>query len=141
MFLEFPFKYYRVEGVGRLFSPIVRVGLETVFGWQDFEFLVDTGADISLINYDLFEKLKHKYKQNLKESFVYGIGETPAKVRDLKLDIRFGNQIVQKVTFAAIHVNGAQPLLLGRKDIFEKRFNLLIDSQKQSAVITSNVVK
>ena len=49
MSLEFPFEYATIAGVGRLFYPIVYIELKTAFGWQEFAFLVDTGADITTV--------------------------------------------------------------------------------------------
>ena len=36
-FLEFPFEYADVEGLGRLFYTIVQAEIKTVFGWKRFD--------------------------------------------------------------------------------------------------------
>ena len=49
MSLIFPFVYAEVESLGELFYPFVRVNLKTIYGWQEFDFLVDTGADVTTL--------------------------------------------------------------------------------------------
>lgn len=49
MFFEFPFEYARIPRLGLLFYPVVRLELRTKAGWQPFEFLVDTGADMTTL--------------------------------------------------------------------------------------------
>lgn len=46
---EFPFEYADVEELGRLFYPMVRIELRTISGWKPFEFLIDTGADMTTV--------------------------------------------------------------------------------------------
>ena len=49
MSLIFPFVYAEVESLGQLFYPFVRVSLKTIYNWQEFDFLVDTGADVTTL--------------------------------------------------------------------------------------------
>jgi len=45
---------------------------------------------------------------------------------------------VKYVFSAVISEKDSLPLLLGRKDIFEKNFNLTLDSARHKTIITSN---
>lgn len=140
MSLSFPFKYFQVEGLGKLFYPIISLELKTTAGYREFKFLVDTGADVTTIHTDVLPLLGISEGQ-LKQNFLHGVGGIPIKTYDLLLDIKMGDIPLTIHATAAKTKYPYTPLLLGRKDIFEKSFNLLIDSQKQSTIISSNLVK
>jgi hypothetical protein len=62
-FLEFPFEYAEVRGLGRLFYSVVTIELRTVDGWRNFNFLVDTGADVTTVPLHLLPVLGLKKSQ------------------------------------------------------------------------------
>ena len=49
MSFKFPFTYAQIPGLGLLFYPVVIVNIKTIYGWREFEFLVDTGAAVSVL--------------------------------------------------------------------------------------------
>lgn len=137
MSLEFPFEYADIEGFGRLFYPFVRLGVKTTFGWQEFEFLVDTGADITTVPSHLLPVLGLK-KSQLMASSTLGVGGYSVKTWDFQLPIRIGN-VKLEVHASAVDVkDDAVALLLGRKDIFENKFNLFLNSKRKLTIISQN---
>lgn len=137
MFLEFPFEYAEIEGLGRLFYPIVKAQLKTVVGWREFEFLVDTGADVTTVPSHILPVLGIK-KNQLSMNTTLGVGGISVKVWEFQAPLRFGNKEILIHCSAVETEDNSMPLLLGRKDIFEEKFNLLLDSQKKLTIISQN---
>lgn len=137
MFFEFPFEYADINGLGRLFYPIVRLKIKTIYGWRSFEFLVDTGADTTTVPTSIFPILGLD-KSKLHSNTSMGVGGYNLKSWDLNLSLQLGN-IEFSVKASAVETKeNSMPLLLGRKDIFEDRFNLLLDSKKKATIMTVN---
>ena len=138
MSLEFPFEYADIEGLGTLFYPIIKAQLKTTNGWQEFEFLVDTGADITTVPSHLLPVLGLD-KSRLHSNNTSGVGGISIKSWDFKMPIKLGNKELLIACSAVDTKEGSMPLLLGRKDIFEDRYNLLLDSQRKITVISENL--
>ena len=137
MSLEFPFEYAQIEGLGRLFYPTVILKLKTTAGWRDFSFLVDTGADITTIPTHLLPVLGID-KDDLKKSKTLGVGGFSVVTFDFKMPLMIGKKEL-KVRASAVEVRGSSmPLLLGRKDIFENKFSLKIDSKRKVTALVAN---
>ena len=137
MSLEFPFEYGDIKGLGRLFYPIVKAKLLTIWGWREFEFLVDTGVDVTTVPSDLLPILGLK-KSKLLINKTLGVGGISVKTWEFQIPIRF-KDIELLVHCSAVETKkGSIPLLLGRKDIFERQFNLLLDSKRKVTVISLN---
>lgn len=137
MSFEFPFEYATIEGVGRLFYPIVRVELRTTEGWRPFEFLVDTGADMTTVPTHILPLLGIQ-KRNFKSSETLGVGGIVVKTWEFSLPIKIGNREIIVAASAVEVKNDALPLLLGRKDVFEDAFNLLLDSKRKMTILSEN---
>ena len=135
--LEFPFDYGFIEGIGKLFYPVVRLQVKSVHGWQDFEFLVDTGADITTIP-DILLPAFGIDKKTLKVSNTFGVGGFSVKTWDIQLEVKIGTDVLKIKSSAVETRNKFIPLLLGRKDIFEDKFSLLLDSKHKKTVIFKN---
>lgn len=138
MSLEFPFEYADIEELGRLFYPIVKVQLKTTNGWQEFEFLVDTGADITTVPSHLLPVLGIE-KSHLHSNHTSGVGGIVVKSWDFRMPIRLGDNELSITSSAVDTGENSMPLLLGRKDIFEDRFNLFLDSKRKVTVILENI--
>lgn len=137
MYLKFPFEYAQIRGLGLLFYPIVNLSLETVYGLRKFDFLVDTGADITTLSSDILPLLGLD-KNKLKTSVTLGVGGIKVKTYEFKLPIVFGTEKLS-ISATAVDAKGnAIPFLLGRKDVFEKKFSLEIDSKNKATIIRSN---
>ena len=137
MFLKFPFEYAEIEGLGRLFYPIVRLPIKTVYGYQDFDFLVDTGADVTTLPVHILPVLGIK-KDDCKISQTLGVGGIKVKTYEFLLPIKFGRRELSITASAVDAGTNSMPLLLGRKDVFEKKFNLILDSKKKIVIIKEN---
>lgn len=137
MFLEFPFKYAYIGKLGKLFYPMITVGLKTVEGWREFEFLVDTGADVTTVPLHLLPVLGIK-KSNLSKTKTLGVGGISTSAWDFKMAVKLGKTELTINASAVDAKNDSMPLLLGRKDIFESRFNLTLDSKRKITVISEN---
>lgn len=137
MSFEFPFEYANVQGLGKLFYPVVRFQVKTVWGWKEFEFLVDTGADITTFPSSLLPIFGIN-KKKLKTSVSGGVGGISVRLWEFTVQLKVG-KLEFTAAAGAVETNGRHmPLLLGRKDIFEEKFNLLLDSKNKMTVISEN---
>lgn len=135
--LEFPFEYADIKGLGRLFYPIIKTELKTVNGWREFEFLVDTGADVTTVPSHLLPVLGLK-KSQLSTSTTLGVGGLSVKTWEFQIPIKLAKKELLIHCSAVKTESDSMPLLLGRKDIFEEKFNLLLDSKRKVTVISAN---
>lgn len=120
-----------------MFYPMVKFELKTIYGWKEFEFLVDTGADVTTVPSHILPVLGIK-KSQLKVSTTLGVGGIKIKTWEFKLPVRMDNAEILVAATAVDVEEISIPLLLGRKDIFEERFNLLLDSENKIVVIEEN---
>lgn len=137
MSLIFPFVYTEVESLGQLFYPFVRVSIKTIYNWQEFDFLVDTGADVTTLPKTILPVLNIDQKP-LKRQKTQGVGGIWVETFEITLPVMIGSD--EFLIHASI-VNTEEeglPFLLGRKDIFEKRFNLEIDSKNKVTILKKN---
>lgn len=137
MSFDFPFEYATIADLGILFYPIVQLEIKTTTGWRSFDFLVDTGADVTTVPISLLSILGIS-KQNLPQSSTLGVGGFAVTTWEFRLPIKLG-KLVKEVRASAVdsHRDG-MPLLLGRKDVFEDTWSLVIDSQKHITRILFN---
>jgi len=137
MFLKFPFEYAEIKGLGKLFYPIAKLDLKTIYGYKEFDFLVDTGADITTLPIHILPILGIK-KADCKISYSFGVGEIKVKTYEFLLPIKLG-QLELSIIASAVDVGkNSMPLLLGRKDVFEAKFNLTLDSKQKIVIIKEN---
>ena len=137
MFFEFPFEYSDVEGLGRLFYPIVTINLKTIGGWREFEFLVDTGADVTTVPSHLLPVLGFQ-KDHLTVSKTLGVGGISTKTWEFQTLVKIGRKELVIYCNAVDSRHDSMPLLLGRKDVFEEQFNLVLDSRRKLTVLIEN---
>lgn len=138
MFLEFPFEFVNVEGLGKLFYPLVRVEVDTIFGWKKFDFLVDTGADITTFSSAIVPFLGVDLNK-LPKSTVTGVGGIEATVRETPVSVRLGNSVFEiKASITGDAEEKGSVFLLGKKDILEERFSLVLDSKRKVTILKKN---
>jgi predicted aspartyl protease len=136
MSLVFPFEYAEIETLGKLFYPFVRVSLKTIYGWQEFDFLVDTGADVTTLPKTILPVLGINEK-SLKKQKTQGVGGW-VETFETTFPIRIGSdQFLIHASVTNTEEDGL-PFLLGKKDIFEKRFSLEIDSKEKLTILRKN---
>ena len=137
MSLIFPFVYAEVESLGQLFYPFVRVSLKTIYNWQEFDFLVDTGADVTTLPKTMLSVLGID-EGSLKRQKTQGVGGIWVETFEIKLPLRIGSdEFFMRASIVDTEEEGL-PFLLGRKDIFEKRFSLTIDSKRKITILKKN---
>jgi hypothetical protein len=135
MLSKFPYVYAEVERFGRLFYPVITLDVETIFGWKKFDFLVDTGADATTFPATILPYLGIE-KTKLKKSKTLGVGGISVITYDAKIKIKILDKIVN--IESSITFDRGTPFLLGRKDIFEEKFNLTLDSKNKQTIISEN---
>ncbi|MBI2611718.1 retroviral-like aspartic protease family protein [Candidatus Gottesmanbacteria bacterium] len=132
--LEYPFEFIKVDKLGILFYPVVSIELLTIYGFKKFDFLVDTGADVTTIPSSV-ASLLHVNLNKLPKSITVGIGGVEVAVKETFLPIRidkFNLKIRVNIT------EGGSAFLLGKKDVFENMFSLRLDSVKKLTILEKN---
>ncbi|MBI2465372.1 aspartyl protease family protein [Candidatus Shapirobacteria bacterium] len=137
MSLRFPFVYAQVADLGKLFYPFVRASLKTVYGWQEFDFLLDTGADVTTLPRTMLPILGLKNK-SLHKQKTQGVGGIWIETLETLLPIRIGSDEFPIHASITNTEEEGIPLLLGRKDIFENRFNLEVNSKEKVTILKRN---
>ncbi|MBI5356441.1 retroviral-like aspartic protease family protein [Candidatus Collierbacteria bacterium] len=114
--LSFPFQYSAIPYIGRIFTPIIPIKLKTVNGVAKFNFLVDTGADLTTLPHFMASRLGidlSKEKQGVAE----GLGGFRVKTWLVKVDLILPDN---KLTVrASITDENSTPFLLGRVDLLD----------------------
>ncbi len=137
MSLEFPFEYADIEGLGRLFYPMVRLPIKTIVGWREFKFLVDTGADVTTLPLEALSLMGMDFRK-LPVSHTLGVGGYSVKTYEFKLPLKIGYEEIEVHASAVEDEGKTLPILLGRKDVFESTFSLELDSRRQMTIISNN---
>jgi len=127
--LTFPYQYKQIE-FGKVFNPYIPVSVRARWGWQNLWFLVDSGADTTMLTLSLANQLGLKINKN-KRSRLFGIGEKSVCAYPGKIDLKFKNVIISARCYFIDTEDST--LLLGRLDIFDK-FNIFFDSTNQKIV-------
>lgn len=126
MSIRFPYRF-KNSSFGRLPDPTITVPVLTLSGWRFFDFLVDSGADVSMapksmadwMGVDLTKLPKHRS---------YGIEGQGLAVYHGSLNIRFqkkGTKI--PCLFSSVETT---PFLLGRAGLFDL-FSIIFDNKKK----------
>lgn len=137
MSLIFPFVYSEVNSLGQLFYPFVRASLKTIYGWQEFDFLVDTGADVTTLPKHVLSVLDVDSK-SFKKQKTQGVGGIWVETFETILPIKIGEEEFKIRASITNTKEERLPLLLGRKDIFENRFSLIVDSKQKVTILKRN---
>jgi len=137
MSLEFPFEYAEIEGLGKLFYPIIRLQLYTTAGWQEFEFLVDTGADVTTVPAHLLPVIG-LVKNKLPVNSTLGVGGISVRSWEFHIPVKIGQKKINIRCSAVETQVDSMPLLLGKKDIFEEKYSLVVDSKRKVTVLKEN---
>lgn len=133
--LKFPFEFIKVENLGTLFYPIVVLELKTIYGWKKFDFLVDTGADLTTLPATILPHLGLK-EPDLKKSKTVGVGGIEIEIFEAVISMKIG--ACDLPVRVAVTKDSATPFLLGRKDVFEEKFSLMLDSLEKVTVLKRN---
>jgi hypothetical protein len=125
--IEFPYRY-KESPFGRLPDPLATIFVCTWYGWRPFDFLVDSGADVTMVPKSLAEWVGVDLKK-LPRLRSYGVEGKGVQAHHGSLRIR-----VSKDEFTIPCLFSSQertPLLLGRAGLFN-RFTIVFDNKLKS---------
>lgn len=114
--LVFPFQYKYLPEIGRVFAPNIKVGLKTIDGVIEYDFLVDTGSDLTTLPFFMAKKLQVNLAK-AGASNTQGIGGHVVKTWLIKLQLIFPDN--NFTVRASITNENSTPFLLGRVDFLD----------------------
>lgn len=123
--LTFPYQYKQID-YGKIINPLTYIPVRASWGWQPLWFLLDSGADATLLTVSLAKSLGLDFDIT-KKTYLFGIGEKSVPAYPGKITLRLGEKELG-VRCYFIDVKEST-LLLGRIDIFDK-FNILFNTKK-----------
>ena len=121
---NFPLNQKRTQ-IGIISDPVVPIAVLTKYGYQRFDFLVDTGADCTIIPKSVAGDLDIDLSALPKMRFC-GIEGKSITAYLTKITIKITNTPIE-IT-CALSSNERSPFILGRKDIFSN-FNISFDNK------------
>ncbi len=125
----FPYQYIEIEE-GKILNPLLKIPIKASFGWQDLWFLLDSGADITMLTTSLADQLGLSYDRK-KSTILHGIGENTIKAYPGRIALKLGGkEILVRVYFSS---ENESTLLLGRLDIFST-FDIIFQTSIQHIV-------
>ena len=126
MAVEFPIGF-KVISLGRVADPVVPLLVRTTRGYLPFDFLIDTGADCSMLPAAIAEtELGVTLSRCPRETF-FGIEGTGVRVYRGWLSLAIGRHPLRIRCVFSTHEHC--PLILGRMDLF-RRFSIAFDNRR-----------
>ena len=122
--IEFPLKPIKIER-GIVPEPIIPVEVETVFGFRVYDFLVDSGADSSLLPFSMMKLLGVK-KNECKATKTFGIEGSGVTTFDSIMNIRLNKK--KLAIRCSISARDDVPFILGRLDLFY-HYSIIFDNK------------
>ena len=129
----FPYKYKTIEET-RILNPRILLPLKTSTGWIDIWFLLDTGADTTMLTLSAAKEYGLHYNLSQKTK-LFGIGDLSVFAYSGEVELKFGKTFNLKVRCYFIDAEDST-LLLGRLDIFDK-FNITFDTSQKKIIFKS----
>ena len=127
MSIEFPYRY-KESLFGRLPDPLITISVNTLSGWRPFDFLVDSGADVTMVPKSMAEWVRIDLKK-LPRLRSYGVEGRGIQVHQGSLKIRISkNELTIPCLFSS---QEKTPLLLGRAGLFN-HFTIAFDNRSKS---------
>lgn len=117
---------------GLIPDPLISLPIKSINGWQDIWFLLDSGADTTMLSTVLAETLGIPYNK-AKPTKLFGIGDKSVNAYPGTIILKIGNQELN--VRAYFSGEDESDFLLGRLDIFD-RFDISFLSSKQKIVFT-----
>ena len=131
MSIEFPL-VRRQTPLGPISDPTILVAVRTPTGYRNYRFLIDTGADCSVVPRRLSQQIGLDWEA-LPAVDAIGVGRAGVRARFGRLPIRLENS---ELTVRCLFVDGPSiPFLLGRADFLD-HFVLTIDQRQQKIILT-----
>lgn len=128
----FSYKTKKLEAQKTTLRPYAEVQLDVRGRLTPFDFLVDSGADRTVINYSLGRALGFNLQTEESSLKIGGVGGTTAgRLRMLDLWIGEVKILTEVIWIQSDHV----PLLLGQKDVFDT-FNITFSKSAQQVIFS-----
>jgi predicted aspartyl protease len=128
-FVEFPLSpLKRKDGV--VPEPIIPIGISTRDGYKLYDFLVDSGADFTLLPRSLADEIGIDLKK-CPTSKTLGVEGKGIKIHHSQVRIRIGH--LENRIRCAFAPHDHIPPLLGRLDIFSS-YNITFSAEKMSII-------
>jgi predicted aspartyl protease len=129
--IEFPLPR-RSSQFGRIVEPRIVIDIKTLVGQRPREFLVDTGADLSVVPRRLVADLGYDW-DSLPSVPVAGVGHGQVVARLGDLPLRIGH--VELSVRCLFLDQPVAPFILGCADVLD-RFALAIDASQGKIILT-----
>lgn len=126
--ISFPFRYLEIPAIGKIFVPYVSVGLNTLDGVVEYDFIVDTGSDLTTLPHYMANRLNIDLS-NAKTSEAEGIGGHRIKTWLTTVDLVFSNTTIK--VRASVTNENSTPFLLGRVDLLDTLCSWNFNSTKK----------
>lgn len=130
--IEFSLQEKRTR-FGLIADPKITVFVRARSGIYPFRFLLDTGADFSIIPFSMAEDLGIDLAQ-CPMDHCSGIQGHPLRVYHTRLVVRIGD--VELTLRCLISESDTTPFLLGRADLFS-RFNITFDNERKKIFLAA----
>lgn len=128
----FDWEYEEVGSYGKIFRPYVPVQLKTIeAGWKPFDFIVDSGADVTMLPYSMADILGLDLNE-AEPGEATGIGGYRLETWQTKIPIRI--QDWEFKVAVTITSDNLTPLLLGRVGTLDRKFSWIFDHKKEQIV-------
>ena len=126
----FPYNYKNIKE-GKILNPILTIPIKTKIGWLDTLFLLDSGADTTMLTLPMAKRLGLQF--NLKQKTrLFGIGDIGVYAYAGQVTLKFNQRF--ELTVRCYYINAEDStLLLGRLDVFDK-FNIFFNTSNQQVV-------
>ena len=124
--MNFPLLEKKTD-LGKISNPKIPVFLKTRFGFKSFPFLLDTGADFTMLPASFAEVIGLKL-DCLPKTHSYGIEGRGITVFVAKILLKLGKIPFEATAF--LSTNESTPLILGRQGLFD-RFNIRFDNRRK----------
>jgi len=129
---EFPLAEVQTD-LGPLPDPTIDLPVKTPEGYKVLGFLVDTGADFTMLPFTVADALGVDI-QNAPEMIVTGIRREEVRARLAEVTVRIGEMEVELPCLYCMKED--TPYLLGRMGLFQ-RFNIAFDNRRKRIVLES----
>lgn len=123
----FPYQYKHIKW-GKVCNPLISISVKTSRSWQELWFLVDSGADSTMLTVSLADQLGLQYDKKIKAK-LFGIGEKSVDAYEGIIILKLCNQEIKVRSYFIDIVDST--LLLGRYDIFDK-FTITFNAAKEN---------
>jgi hypothetical protein len=125
--IEFPIGT-KIISLGRVADPVIPLLVLTRKGYVPFDFLIDTGADCSMIPASIAETELGVNLARCPKDVFFGIEGTGVRVYRGWLSLKIGPHPLRVRCVFSLHEHS--PLILGRMDLF-RHFTLRFDNHQR----------